>query len=183
MNNYLILHGSFSSPLENWFPYLKREIKKLDYKVAVPHMPIGVNIQNYDSWSREIDKFVNNGFINENTIIFAHSIAPVFTCQYLIENRIKVKKLIFVSGFNNFFAANKEFDNVNASMFCNNIAQIKKYCQYIFCLYSDNEPYIPYDKEKEFADSITKNQIIIKNGGHLNSESGYTQFPELIQFI
>ena len=45
-------------------------------------MPVGVGKQNFESWSNELDKLA----IDENTIITAHSIAPVFVCKYLIEN-------------------------------------------------------------------------------------------------
>jgi len=42
------------------------------------------------------------GLINENTVIIGHSIAPIFISKFLTENKIKVKKLIFVFGFNNY---------------------------------------------------------------------------------
>ena len=51
------------------------------------------------------------------------------------------------------------------------------------CFYSDNDPYVRYETEKEFADTITENQIMISGGGHLNSESGYTEFTDLLMFI
>ena len=60
---------------------------------------------------------------------------------------------------------------------------VKKYCNDIVCFYSDNDPYVKYEAEKEFADTITNNQIVIKSGGHLNSESGYNEFTDLINFL
>ena len=90
--NYIILHGSFGSKDGNWFPWLKKQLEDRNYKVDVPQMPVGVGNQNYDNWSEEFSKLE----INEKTIIIAHSIAPVFVCKYLINNKIKVKKLIFV---------------------------------------------------------------------------------------
>ena len=77
--NYIILHGSFGSKDGNWFPWLKSIIEEKGYEVDVPQMPIGVGIQNYDSWS----KTLNNLNINENTIMIADSIAPIFICKYL----------------------------------------------------------------------------------------------------
>ena len=40
-----------------------------------------------------------------------------------------------------------------------------------------------FEAEKQFADTITENQIMISNGGHLNAESGYTEFSNLLKFI
>ena len=178
MNNYIILHGSFGSKDGNWFPWLKKQLED-KYQVDVPQMPIGVGNQNYDNWSLELSKLP----INENTIIIAHSIAPVFVCKYLINNNIKVKKLIFVSGFNNYLGTNPDFDAVNESMFLDNLKDIKNYCNDIICLYSDNDPYVRFDVLKEFADTITLNQHIIKDGGHLNEESGYKEFKEILKYI
>ena len=122
MDNYIILHGSFGSKDGNWFPWLKSELEKRNTKVDVPQMPIGVGNQNFDNWSNELKKYD----INENTTIIAHSIAPVFVCKFLIKEKIKVKKLIFVCGFNNYFSSNLEFDSVNKPMYLDNLEDVKK---------------------------------------------------------
>ena len=90
---------------------------------------------------------------------------------------------MFVCGFNNYFGINEEYDTVNRSMYFDNLEDIKKYCDDIVCYYTDNDPYVKYEAEKEFADIITENQIMISGGGHLNSESGYTEFPDLLKYI
>lgn len=183
MNNYLIVHGSFGSPFGNWFPYLRRELEKRELVVYTPDMPSGVGYQNYDNWSNVMKAYVDAGIINENTVIFAHSIAPVFVCKFLIENSIKVKRLVLVCGFNNYLGINDDYDAVNGSMYLDNLEEVKNYCNDIVCLYSDNDPYVTFDKEKEFADMIASTQIVIQNGGHLNSESGYDEFEELLKYI
>lgn len=142
-------------------------------------MPVGVGKQNFDSWASVLDKLD----INEQTIIIAHSIAPVFVCKYLIIRKQKVAKLVFVCGFNNFLGIDKDFDAVNQPMFTNDLGKIKEYCDGITCFYSDNDPYVPLEIEKDFADTITNKQIIIHNGGHLNAESGYTKFEKLLELI
>lgn len=53
----------------------------------------------------------------------------------------------------------------------------------IACYYSDNDPYVKFEAEKEFADTISNEQYLISGGGHLNSESGYEEFNELIKHI
>ncbi len=64
-----------------------------------------------------------------------------------------------------------------------NFAKVKNYCDDIVCFYSDNDPYVRYDVEKDFADKLTLKQHIIKDGGHLNAESGYTKFEEILKEI
>ena len=180
--NYFLIHGSFGSPFVNWLPWLRTELEKDNLEVYTPDFPNGVGYQNYGNWSKLLKAYVESGLINENTIIFAHSIAPVFICKFLIESEIKVKRLVFVCGFNNYLGINEEYDSVNESMYLDNLKDVKNYCDDIVCYYSDNDPYVKYNAEKEFADTISTKQICIKNGGHLNSESNYSEFKELLNY-
>lgn len=91
--------------------------------------------------------------------------------------------MVFVCGINNYFGINEDYDTVNESMYFDKLSETKKYCGNIICFYSDNDPYVKYDAEKAFADTLTEKQILIHEGGHLNSESGYTEFSELLQYL
>lgn len=183
-DNYLLIHGSFGSPFSNWIPWLRKQIEDKGLTVYTPDFPTGRGYQTYNNWSKLLMTYVESGILNENTIIFAHSIAPVFICQFLVKNKIKVKKLVFVCGCNNYLGiSDEEYNIVNKSMFFDNLADVKNYCNDIICLYSDNDPYFPYDYEKEFADTITDNQIMISGGGHLNNEFGYQEFNELLKYL
>lgn len=53
----------------------------------------------------------------------------------------------------------------------------------IICFYSDNDPYVKYEVEKEFADTIATEQICIPNAGHINSESGYDTFEDIVSYL
>lgn len=72
---------------------------------------------------------------------------------------------------------------MNRGMYLENLADVKQYCNKIICFYTENDPYVKYDVEKDFADTVATKQIVIKDGGHLNSESGYREFPELLKHI
>lgn len=138
---------------------------------------------NYENWSKLLKYYVDLGLITENTIIIGHSIAPVFISKFLIENKIKIKKLISVCGFNNYLGINKDYDAVNESMYLNNIEEIRNYVKDIVCFYSDNDPYVKYEVEKDFADKISTESILIPNAGHINSESGYDTFQEIVSYL
>ena len=180
--NYLIVHGSFGSPFVNWVPWLRNELEKEGSVVYTPDFPTGVGYQNYDNWSRLLKTYVDAGIITENTIIYAHSIAPVFVCKFLVDNKIRVKRVVFVCGFNNYLGINDEYDTVNKSMYFDNLEDVRNYCDDIVCYYSDNDPYVKYDAEKDFADKIASRQVCISGGGHLNSESNYAEFKELLNY-
>ena len=183
MSNYLLIHGSFGRPFANWIPYLRKEIENRELEVYTPDLPTGVGYQNYQNWERILESYVSAGIINENTVIYAHSIAPIFICHFIVTHKIKVKRLVFVCGFNNYLGINEEYDTVNKSMYFDNLKAVKNYAEEIICFYSKNDPYVKYEVEKEFADTIASKQIVIDGGGHLNSESGYTEFKELLEYL
>lgn len=181
--NYLLIHGSFGSPFVNFIPWLRGEIEKKTSKIYTPDFPTGVGYQNYENWSKLLKIYLDLNILNSDTIIFAHSIAPVFICKFLVENKVKVKRLVFICGFNNYLGINEEYDEVNHSMYFDKLEDVKNYCNDIICFYSDNDPYVKYEIEKNFADKIANKQILISSGGHLNSESGYSSFDQLLEYI
>lgn len=181
--NYFIIHGSFSSPYSNWIGWLHDFIEDEGKQVYVPNFPTGVGYQNYENWSKLFKYYLDLGLIGENTTIIGHSIAPAFISKFLTENKVKVKKLIFVCGFNNYLGIDKEYDAVNESMYFNNLKDVKQYANEIICFYSDNDPYVKYEAEKEFVDTVATKQILIPNAGHINSESGYDTFEDIVSYL
>lgn len=166
-------------------PLVKKKIEDSmgEAKIYTPDFPTGVGYQNYSNWSNLLKVYLNADLINENTVIYAHSIAPVFISKFLVENKIKVKRLVFVCGFNNYFGINEEYDTVNKSMYFDNLEDVKQYAKEIICFYSKNDPYVKYEVEKEFADTVATKQIVIEEGKHLNSESGYSEFEALLEYL
>ena len=182
-NNYFIIHGSFGSPYGNWFNWLHDFIEDDGKEVYVPAFPIGVDYQNYDNWSKLLKYYLDLGLIDETTTIIGHSIAPVFISKFLIENKVKVKKLIFVCGFNNYTGINDEYDKVNSSMYLDKVEDVKNYAKDIICFYSDNDPYVKYEVEKEFINKVATESILINGAGHINSEAGYDTFEEIVLYL
>lgn len=183
MENYYIIHGSFGSPYSNWFSWLFDFINSEGKQVYVPTFPIGVGNQNYENWSKLLKYYLDLGLINENTTIIAHSIGPVFVSKFLIENKVKIKKLICVCGFNNYLGIDEEYDAVNKSMYLENLQEVKKWVNEIVCFYSNNDPYVKYEVEKEFADTIATEKVLIPNGGHINSENGFDTFEDIVHYL
>lgn len=183
MENYFIIHGSFGSPYSNWFGWLHDFIESDGKQCYVPDFPIGVGYQNYENWSRLLKNYLDLGLINENTTIIAHSIAPAFISKFLVEYKVTVKKCIFVCRFNNYLGIDKDYDAVNESMYFDNLSDVKNYSNEIICFYSDNDPYVKYDAEKEFADIVATEQIVMPSAGHINAESGYDTFEDIVHYL
>lgn len=90
--------------------------------------------------------------------------------------------MIFVCGFNNYLGIDHDFDTVNKPMYINNLSDVKNIVIILFVI-SDNDPYVKFEVEQDFANLISTKQYIIENGGHINSESGYTKFERILESI
>lgn len=183
MENYFIIHGSFSSPYSNWIGWLHDFLADDGKEVYVPDFPSGVGFQNFENWNKLLKYYYDVGLLNEETTIIAHSIAPVFVCKFLIQNKIKIKKLISVCGFNNYLGINYDYDNVNETMYFDNLEDAKLYIGEVICFYSNNDPYVKYEVEKDFADKIGTKNILLPNAGHINSEFGYDTFEDVVTYL
>ena len=182
MKNYFIIHGSFGSSQENWFPWLENEISRGGEKRCFNlDFPTGVNKQTYQNWEMVLDSVKR--FITEDSVFFCHSISCIFLVKYCVKNNIKIGKAVFVSGFNHYFVLDEDFDDVNCTMFTNRTEEFKKLCKERVCFFSHNDPYVKLEKLQEFADQVDARKVVVKDAGHFNKAAGYTKFDALLKEI
>ena len=180
--NYFIIHGSYGNPYKNWIPYLKFQLSKRRLNCIVPSFTTPYK-QDYKSWSTILMAYVKIGYITEDTTFITHSLGGIFLVKFLLENKIKVKKIITVAGFNNI-----QFDNDNSLydsfyMKDEDLIKICDLCDEIICIYSDNDPYIPIEKAENFANIIKGQNVVINNAGHFNEKYGYKEFKEILEYV
>lgn len=182
MNNYFIIHGSYGNPYKNWIPYLKSQLSKRKLNCIVPSFTTPYK-QDYESWNTILMSYAKVGYITEETTFITHSLGGIFLLKFLIENKVKVKKIITVAGFNNihFDKDNSLYDSFY--ILDEELTKISELCHEIVCIYSDNDPYIPMEKAKFFADNIKAKKILINNAGHFNEKYGYKEFKEILEYI
>ncbi len=184
MANYFIIHGLVGKPFENWFPWLEGKLSENKLRCIVPQFPTPVQ-QNYTNWENLLNYYKDLGFIDKNTVFIAHSIGSIFVAKYVLVNKISIKGLVSVSGFNNFISGMDEFDNMNKSFYLDNseLSKLKKHTDFIHCFISENDPHLPIEKLKEFPEIIGGDLHVIPNGGHFNLAAGYDKFNEIYNII
>lgn len=182
MNNYFIIHGSYGNPYKNWIPYLKSQLSKRKLNCIVPSFTTPYK-QDYESWNTILMSYFKIGYITENTTFITHSLGGIFLVKFLIDNKIKVKRIITVAGFNHiqFDKDNSLYDSFYAKD--EDLIKICDLCDEIVCIYSDNDPYIPMEKAEAFADMIKGQKVLINNAGHFNEKYGYKEFREILEYI
>lgn len=181
-DNYFIIHGSYGNPYKNWIPWLKKQLSKRKLNCIVPNFPTPYK-QDYESWSKILKAYFEIGYITDETTFITHSLGGVFIMKFLLENKIKIKKVIPVAGFNN-LKFNDDMNLYNSFYIEDNqLSKIKDYCKEIVSIYSDNDPYVPVEDAVNFANQINSNKILIKNAGHFNEKYEYTEFKELLEYL
>jgi len=178
--NALIIHGIEGHPEENWFPWLKEELDKLNIDTIIPKFPNADNPK-LNEW---LDFFKNyEDSINEDSILIGHSLGVSFILNFLEKNNKKIKAAFFTAGF-----AGKIENEYNEKMksFIDkdfDFEKIKNSCKKFFIYSSDNDPYVPLEKGKELANNLDSELVIVNNAGHFNTEAGYAKFPLLLEDI
>ena len=177
--NYFLIHGSYGNPYKNWFPWLKKELSKRKLNCIVPDFP-SPDKQDYESWSKVLRAYLEIGYITEDTTFITHSLGGIFVARFLIQNQIKIKKLITVAEFNQV-----KFDEDNSlydSFYSENeeLKSLKEYCLERVCIYSDNDPYVPILDAEQFAECLEAEKVLIKDAGHFNEKFGYKEFRKIL---
>lgn len=181
MTNIFIIHGAYGQPEENWFPWLKSELEKLDCRVFVPKFPTPKN-QSLKNWLRVFGDYKQ--YLNEDSIVIGHSLGPVFLLSIIQELKKPIKAAFFVSGFLDLLG-NPDFDNINKSFIEKKFdwQKIKQKCPEFFVFHSDNDPYVSLEKSRKFAKKLEVKVILVKNAGHFNKKAGYSKFDLILKKI
>lgn len=184
MKYIVINHGFKGSNIENWFPWLKEKCDSNSVQVIIPQYPIDDDKHFYEYWKKVLDTYKEFDYLNDESVIIGHSSGCAFSIKYILENKIKIDKLILVSGFNNYYSNDKlDFHNVvNKTFYVDEkkLIKLKNYVRKIICIYGDNDPYIPQSEFHNLAKLLEAKEVIIKNGGHLNKDAGYSDFEEIL---
>lgn len=182
--NVVLVHGSFGKPFENWFPWLEKNLTEKGIECIIPTFPTPNN-QNYYIWEELMNYYYKQGIINGETILIGHSCGAAFLTKFLINNNVKVKKLITVSGYNNFYGGDDLMDKLNGSFYVDEqkFVELKSKVEDIISFYSNNDPFIDQNTLKKFADLLGGKHIVVANAGHFNQSSGFNTFEQIMQYI
>src|SRR3989344_6717840 len=180
MRNIFIFHGTGGNPDGNWFPWLKKELEALDCIVTVPRFPTP-NGQSLEAWLKVLDQFKNK--INDETIFIGHSLGGLFLLRVLERLEKPIFAAFFVSAPVGIRPIRFYDSDYSFSGFSFDFEKIKKQAKHFVVFHSDNDPYISLGNGKELASNLGVELNFIPNAGHLNAESGYTEFNKLLEEI
>jgi uncharacterized protein len=188
---FVIIHGSFGSPRENWFPYLKKKLEEINQTVIVPEFPVDnwdeltnngsiqlENNQSLKSWLEVFQKTVKIDS-DEKYCFVGHSIGPLFILHLIEKLNISIDSAIFVCPFLEKLHRSWQIDAVNSTFYKTDFefGRLKKQIPTSYVIYSDNDPYVDLKYSTDFADCLSCSKILVTGGGHLNGKAGFREFP------
>ncbi|MEA2036857.1 MAG: alpha/beta hydrolase [Nanoarchaeota archaeon] len=177
--NVIIIHGAYGNSNKNWFPWLRSELEKKGINVYVPDFPTPED-QSLENWAETFNEYEK--YLDKDSIIIGHSLGVPFILSLLEKHRAKAAFL--VAGFIELLD-NPKFDEINKTFVEKEFKwnNIKGNCREFFIYNSDDDPYVPLEKGKKLSEKLEQELILVKGVKHFNEETGFTQFPLLLEDI
>lgn len=198
---YLIMHGSYGSPDENWFRWLEKELTVSGHDVILEQFPVDdwntvenigpdkissyQTIQSLASWENFFVNTILSQIQGESIGFVGHSLAPLFLLHMIQKYDFTLKKAIFVAPFFNIPNAPPvwQFYPVNTSFYSYDFdfeslqSKINTSC----VVYGDNDPYVPISEPILFAQKLGSKLHPVPGGKHCGSN--FHEFPLLMELI
>ena len=176
MAHFFIFHGIEGHSKENWFPWLQAELQSLGHTCTVPDFP-NSHAPKLQQWLNHLNTYE----IPDDAIFVGHSLGVAFALAALETHQAQAAYL--ASGFihlmdNEYGPRTADFVNYPFSW-----QKIRQNCSEFHVIHGEDDPLCPLEGAQEIADHLQAPLTLIKDGGHLNSWTGYDKFPELLQKI
>ncbi len=178
--NIILIHGTLSSPQNNWFPWLRSYLEKAGHCVASPQFPTPEN-QTFDSW---LDVATNamTGWTASDTIIIGHSTGAIMVLRLAELTKTPYRGVISVCPFIEDLGL-EPYDTVNHSFAHHDFDWERIRRSHVHCFAGDNDPYVPLKLSQNVAEAAHAPLTVVPGGQHLNSEAGYLEFPALLPVL
>lgn len=202
---FVLIHGSFGSPSDAWFPWLKAELEAMGHEVMALQFPVDrwedvtqknatqyQPTQSLSSWMNVFEAVLPKLAKRNDLCFVGHSMGTLFTLHVVARYSLMIRKAFFVAPF--LYPATEEelrdpsvalIDKANTTFYKNDFDFdfLRKHIIQSTVLMSDNDPYIPEWEAREFAEKLSSKIVKLHGLGHMGIESHMTKFPELLEKI
>jgi predicted alpha/beta hydrolase family esterase len=173
---FLILHGINGHAGIHWQQWLAEQLIEQGQTVIMPNLPQPEKPIRKE-WLKTIQILTKEVDL-ANLIIVGHSLGVPSALDYIQTIERPIKGLISVSGFaddyglelNSYFMKEKEIS----------FEVVTKNVQQTYVVFGNNDPYVPQAILHNLAAKLGVTPVVIKEGGHLNTRSGFESFPLLL---
>lgn len=181
MKKAFIFHGTGASKDSHWFPWLEQKLEEKGVEVCRPDFPTPEG-QKLENWLKVLDQ--QEISIDKNTALIGHSLGSVFILNIINRRDLEIEAAYLVSAWTGLLPDEK-FNEWNSTFQDQDFdfKKIKNSVGEIHQFHSASDPYVPLEKAEELAENLNSNLHLKADAGHFNTDSGYTEFPELLRYI
>ena len=186
MKNIFILHSLNADTVEMWGKDVKENFEEKGIEVIMPEFPIRAESA-YKKFEKILEYYINNGKLNSNSIVVAHSIGNAYFVRFCKEKEYKPNVYISVapgavypypSNRTDYIVEVKKQAYVKEDAF----NYMKKLDCEKYCLYSDEEDK-NIEKFTRFIEDTASKGIYLKGYYHFDGHHNINKVPELIELI
>lgn len=180
MKNVFLIHSVNGNTIDSFAPSVEKFCKENNLDYYYPKFPIRAEASP-ESWGKILNEYVENGTLNQESMVITHSIGTKFIPKFLVMNNLRIDTFVSVAGFVDYVGRTDYLKDVSEIFRISDeefdIAQslIKKR----YALYSDNDNNSPIEKCEKYADKLNANKVFVKGAGHFTSEDGISEIHEL----
>ena len=182
MKKVYIIHGWGANSNEDWFPWLKKELKNKGFDVYVPDMP-NTETPILEEWVSYLSRQI--GTLDEQTYLVGHSIGCQTILRYLETIPEKCGGVVFVAGWFRLKNLETKEEEIIAKPWEEtpiNFDKIKTKAKFVVIL-SDNDEVVDISNADVFEKKLGAEVIIQKGKGHFNKSDGVTKVPIVLEKI
>lgn len=178
MKHAFIIHGTGGYPEENWFPWLKGKLEELGFQVFVPQFPTPKN-QDPEHWFAVFGEYEK--YLDEETVIMAHSGGCAFLLRLLEKIKGRIKAAVFVAppvGVMpiKYIEADRPFLEKPFDW-----EKIRNSAANFFVFHSEDDELVSIGNGEKVAKELGVELIRLKDAGHFNAKAGYNKFELLLE--
>lgn len=179
MKRVILIHGNGGGTgSDNWFPWLKRELQKLDVVCEAPDMPDPIGAK-AAVW---LPYLKNDLHVTEDTILIGHSSGAIAAMRYAETNRIGGSVLVGTYYTDLGYEDEKESGYFDTPW---NWEAIKRHQPWVIVFASEDDPYIDISEPQLIRDKLGAEYYELTGQAHFGGSGPREklEFPELLEVL
>ena len=185
-SNIFVLHSLNGDTLDMWGLDVKSKFEEKGIDVYLPSFPIRAE-SSYEKFKSILKEYIDNGKLNENSVVIAHSIGNPYFIRFSREMNYIPKSYIAVAPGAVYEYPSNRTDyivNVKKQSYLKKIdfEYVRNNIKDIVCFHSDEDD---NNKEKftRFINDTNSKDVYLKGYNHFDGYHRIYQIPELIELI
>jgi predicted alpha/beta hydrolase family esterase len=175
MDKIYMVHCWDGTMDDGWYPWLEKKIQNKDTKVYRFNMP-NTNCPKIEEWVSKLGQEVP--MIGNNTFFVGHSIGCQTILRYLETQPVtEIGGILLVAPWLDLLeeaVSDAESYEIAKPWLTRPIdfEKIKKFTSNIYCIFSDNDYFVPLEQESELKKLLNAKTIIVNGMGHISIDDG-----------